>query len=290
MSILLCYLVFYRSANVSFIPLLKFFTFTANIDYLDTIPFQSPLVILSTEMQFYLLAPIFYLLLRKLLQWFHIGIVGMLIVLSGIVIRYGAYQLGMTADWHMYMEHIYVTVFGMLDQFLFGMFISYIVLEKMDRISTVVYSVPKWLVGMIVLLSLGWVNYTNDSFATWNEFLFIQMYLLPLVTSTLIGFFILRTTSTFSYSRQESIQTILQTLTHFSQWVYGIGALSYGIYMYHFICVDLVTRVIPNTQDMRIFLFRYILVFLLSLLMAFCSYVLIEYPLLRRNTTKKQFI
>lgn len=248
--VLLSIVVFFPDRGISAGQILKFITFTANFDYLS-LPYQALLVIISTEMQFYCIAPIFFVGLRTVLHRMNPTFVGILILLLGAAVRYAMLNAGLVPDLSLYMQNVYVTVWGMIDYFLFGMLCSYLVLKR--RKTTISIAYP-----FIFTFWLLWVNYINFFPRIFSEYALYHLFLFPPLFSLVIGWYIVEK-PTF--------------LSLFS----GIGRLSYGLYLYHFVFYDLLFLSVGNVRDtMTDYLTRLLTVFPLTVIMALASHLFIE--------------
>lgn len=254
--------IFYPNISVTTHDVIRFVTFTANIDYI-TLPYQHLLAIISTEMQFYLVAPFLFMILRLILKKTHPAIVGILILGIGALMRYLLTSAGLVSDLTTYMLNIYVTVWGMIDYFLFGMLVSFVVLKKSAGIQKIKQYIPNGLFFIILIGWVLWINYGNFFALSWPTYALYHLFIIPPTLCVLIGWYIL------------SCRIHIPILSH-------IGRLSYGMYLYHFIFFDIIYR-IPNRSidTMPAFLSRFSIVFMLTWLMAFASYHCIERPFLR---------
>ncbi|MBI4065016.1 acyltransferase [Candidatus Gottesmanbacteria bacterium] len=261
-SITLCILIFYPRVNITAYDIFRFFTFTANIDYI-TLPYQHLLAIISTQMQFYLVAPFFFMILNLILKKIHPAIVGILILSIGALTRHLLVSAGLVTDLTTYMLNIYVTVWGMIDYFLFGMLLSFIVLKRPTDILNIKKYIPNGIFYTILMGWLLWINYGNFFALPWQTYALYHLFIIPLTLCLLVGWYIL------------SCRIQIPILSH-------IGKLSYGMYLYHFILFDILYRV-PNRiiDTMPAFLNRFIIIFTLTWLIAFASFHFIERPFLR---------
>lgn len=278
LNILLCIYVFFPSVRVTAFDVFRFFTFTANIDYFS-LPFQQLLSIISTEMQFYLLAPFLYLAIVAVTKRIPTLLVGFGILATGILIRYGFAVTGMVTDLPTYMYHLYVTVWGMSDYFLIGMLISHIVLQRKERAARFVRHIPDVLFYALALASVVSVNYFHFYPHDWSLYGAVHMYMLPAIISAVVGFFLVRTEFQHPY-RAPGNRNILVLLTHPKTVLTAAGTLSYGLYLYHFAFFDVIYRQ-KNivTDSLPSYLARVTVIMGVSTIAALVSYALIERPL-----------
>lgn len=242
--ILLSMFIFYPQIHVKIYDIVRFFTFTANFDYLN-LPFLHLLAIISTEMQFYLVAPILFVILSFTLRKIHPVVVGAGIVLLGSFTRYMLMSHGLVTDLPTYMLNVYVTVWGMIDYFLFGMLISYFAQKKIRVSPIALYP--------IFAIWFCWINYTNYYGLPFQTYAMYHLFIISPTLCVLIGWYIL----------SSRIQ---------SPFFSFIGNYSYGMYLYHFIFFTLLAKFFP------VFLYRFIVISMLSLLISAVSFHFIERP------------
>lgn len=282
---LACIFIFYRQTAVSLHYIVRFFTFTANFDYL-TLPIQQLLAILSTEMQFYLIAPLLFAALSRIVHKIHPLVVGMYILCFGCAVRYLLLTLGLVASFDMFRLNVYVTVWGMIDYFLFGMFLSYIICERKADVIALKKRIPN--AGYVILLiSLYlWINYNIHfaMFIPWSKDVINRMFILPPSLCILIGWYIISRSVVFTYRRiQYSVSRIVKLLIHPRTFFYGIGFISYGLYLYHYVFFDLLYLKPGFVNSSTPSFSRFFVVLSITIITAIASYTLIESPFLRKK-------
>jgi hypothetical protein len=206
-----------------------------------------------------------------------------MILLLGFVIRYSMYALGFVGDWTAYMLHIYSNVFGVIDYFLFGIFLSFLVRERGTAVIAVTKKIPRFIYIVCVGGWFLWVNYESYLTPPWQTFVFDHLFLIPLTTCLLIGWYILSSGVGHRYRKHVTTpRGIFQLLIHPRTFLYGIGFISYGIYLYHYIFFNLY-YLIPNVVVYTVpaFLTRFFELLFVTCVIAFFSYTVIEFPLLR---------
>lgn len=243
--ILLSIFIFYPQIHVNVYDVVRFFTFTANFDYLN-LPFLHLLAIISTEMQFYLVAPILFVIVSFTLRKIHPNVVGAGILFLGSISRYLLLSHGLVTDLPTYMLNVYVTVWGMIDYFLFGMWVSFIAQKKTFS--------PSIALNAMLAIGFCFISYTNYYGLPFQTYAMYHLFIIPPVLCILIGWYIL----------SSRIQSAFFSF---------IGKYSYGMYLYHFVFFTLLATTLP------LFVARFIIVSLLSLLMAGASLYFIERPL-----------
>lgn len=285
--ILLSIFVFYPGVRTTFYDFVRFITFTANLDYF-TLPFQFLLAIISTEMQFYLIAPILFIALSLFIRKIHPLIIGALIICMGVIVRFILLSAGLIPDLSMYMLHVYVTVPGMIDYFLFGMFLGYISFEKTKEILRLKNRVPSvFFYGLLIGWFL-WISYGNFFGLTWEKYALYHLFVIPPTLIILIGWYILSETACTRFIRHHiTTLGIIKLLIHPKTFLLGVGTLSYGLFLYHFIFFDILYRLPDHVLDnMPAFISRFIIIFTLTTIMALASFQFIEYPISRLRNKK----
>jgi peptidoglycan/LPS O-acetylase OafA/YrhL len=282
-SLLLCLLVFYPRVAVSTSALLRLVTFTANIDYF-TLPYQQLLAIISTEMQFYLIAPILFMLLKGVVRRVSPVSAGIGILIVGCLVRYGMSSIGLVSDLPAYMLHVYVTVWGMIDYFLIGMLVA-AVRTGYVRDTTHFPTIPSAALPASAILWTVWVFARNFGSRPWASFALDHLYLIPLTLSPLMAWFLL-STPTPAAKRLPHTAHLLSFWRSPAQFLDTLGTLSYGLYLYHFVFFDLVFRLTDRVADtLPAFLTRLAVVGSVSLVASLASYHFIERPILLRKSS-----
>lgn len=264
--------VIYKDTPISWYDFYRFFTFTANIDYLN-LPYLRLFAIISTEMQFYLLAPLLFLLLSFLIKKTHV-IVAILITISlGYGIRYMLQTHGLVPDSVRYMQNIYVNTLAMIDYFLIGMICSYIILNKQNFVLLI--KKTKILFFIIAPLWFFWTNYNLFTMPLIDAYLFDHMYVIPISIFLLIGWYIL-----LFGSKTKKITSITQMMRNPLHLFHIFGVISFGLYLYHTPVTSLLsTNPIYTGQHIGV---QFLLVILLTIFASLLSYFLVEKPLLRK--------
>lgn len=290
--ILACIFIFYRQTAVSAYDIVRFFTFTANYD-LNSLPFQTLLAIISTEMQFYLVAPLFFAVLNHIVRKIHPLAVGLYILFFGSAVRYLLLLSGFVNDYNGYRTNIYVTVWGNIDVFLFGMFLSYLLYERKADIIALKKRIPN-AVSLLVLIGwFLWINYnlyvTIVTPWSWTQDVVNHLFLLPTSLCLVVGWYILSSNVNYVYRRGMSIVShVVKLLIHPKTFFYGIGFLSYGLYLYHYVFFDLLYLqrpgyVIADTPSFS----RFFIVLIITIITALVSYAFVESPFLRLKRKKQ---
>lgn len=278
--IMIIFFVVFRGVALPPQALIKLLTFTATNPG-DLPVFAKPWFMISTEMQFYLIAPFLFLIVDKLFRKLPFAVSAVSIILFGTWIR--SLLLGMgIADDGTYVRLVYSTVLGNIDTFLLGLLVSI-------RVHDTTYDSRRIAPVPIILFSLAFIAWyawtTNvqymilhgDWFISWRN---QTMFVLPPATSLLTAWFVLlvaRTNAVRSMS-SPTPHILFQRIMNPTQMLYGIGILSYGLYLWH---APIAARLfelygVPNGTVPS--LYRMGIIVGLALLLAFISYILIEIP------------
>ncbi len=280
--------IFYRQTATSLSDILRFFTFTANFDNLN-LPFQLPLVIISTEMQFYLIAPMLFGLLSSALRRIHPFVVGIYILCFGFAVRYMLLLLGLISDFDMYRLNVYVKVWGMIDFFLFGMFLSCMICERRSYVVALKNRITNlWYAVVLIGWSL-WMAYTHsiDTGISWPQEVVNRIFILPFTLCIVIGWYILSSSVDFDYKKRiDRISHIIKLLVHPKTFLSGIGFISYGLYLYHYAFFEILYSNQELTPHFAPNVSRFVIVLSITIITALASYTFVESPLLRKKIKK----
>jgi peptidoglycan/LPS O-acetylase OafA/YrhL len=280
--ILVCALFIYTSPPISLVELIRWFTFTANYGYLSTIHFLSPLVILSTEMQFYFVAPLLYGVLNALIPRVRIHILAMCIILLGPLIRYILWQSGFVEDAGMFSEHVYVSVFGELDIFVYGMFISYLVLYKQTILRSLKARIPSVIYWIALIACVLLVNWRNNYVTDWSKVRVFDLFIIPSLITFLFGWGIAANAITGSLYHPTSLKEGVFLFFSPKTFLSAVGMFSYGIYLIHYLFIDMVYAIPYHSSETMIhFLYRFFSVCICSFIFSVVSHYAIERPLQR---------
>lgn len=285
-SLLLCIFVFYPRTSISSADVIRFFTFTANFHHFN-LPYQNLLAVISTEMQFYVVSPLLFVILYKMLRKIHPAVIALVILLTGIAARYFLSSMGLESSQGAFMENVYVMVWGTLDFFLFGMFLSYLVINRAPIILSLEKRIPQSISYSILGAWFIWANYSlanPDQWQNFPQYLFRETYILPATLCLVVGWVIVSKTVHWHQTKRMNVSPLgnLKLFTTPATFLSGIGFFSYGIYLYHYIAFTLIYKVPGNIKPgMGDFLIRFIVVSTIALAAAILSYSSIDYPLTR---------
>jgi len=282
-ALLVCIFYLYREFQFTTEQIVRLFTFTAQQPYIFLRLF--PLAILSTEMQFYVVAPLLFIFIKQLCKKMPMWFVGYLVFIIGAIIRFVIFLHG-GGELSTYVASIYTTVYGNIDIFLFGMLIAMAVnTNNMKQIfENGVQSVKKFY-PMVLLLWFFWANFLAYYMSDVVRYEYVKhqiLFLLPPVTSLIIGAYILyigiqqrSTPVSFSFAKPKEMLTHLFSLRGF---LFSLGTLSYGIYIWHYPLLDYLFYRTNADHTFQAALYRFAIGFPLALLCSLATYICIEYP------------
>ncbi len=279
--LLVCYLFIYPDKPKIIGDIVRYITFTANDP--SSLPFGGTHAIVSTEMQFYLVAPVLLFFLMAVLKYVPVRFVALLIFLASFIIRFvlvAAELVGGNKEWAM---HVYTQVYGNLDLFLFGALLSYISINQFSVIAELKKKISLRFFLIILFFGALITNYLTEGIGEWNFVILYRVYTLPVLVSLVIGMviLILSTGRKVRPIGSYNVKDIVFLLVHPRTFLYGIGILSYGIYLWHYpIFYYFFLRSNSVIESWTHFFFRYIVVLITTLLLSLLSYALLERPLL----------
>lgn len=286
--------IFYPHTSISLFDIVRFFTFTANYHY-STLPYQQLLVVISTEMQFYVFAPILVAFVAYIAKRIHPISMGFLILLIGESIRYALFSQKIIGEWGGYSVYVYLNIIGTIDYFLSGIFVSYLVLHRTADIRWLQTRISRALFAIAALSWLLWTNHgTFFQFPGSMPFLYDHLFLVPPFTCIIVGWYILSSSVDHPYKKTVvTLFKLFSRLLHPRTLIYGIGTISYGIYLYHYVIFDLIYLKTGLVQfTIPTFLSRVLIVCSITIVVASASYLGIENTVVllqkRWGTAKKK--
>jgi peptidoglycan/LPS O-acetylase OafA/YrhL len=286
--IIICYAYIYRSA-VAFRwdDFFRYITFRAN-EYPWGLPFGGNHAMVSTEMQFYIMAPVFYVLLtlfvRKIPPIFSV----IFTILGTLAIKLYLASLGYIDNGLNYHKHVYGQVFGNIDLFVFGMLLSFLVIHHSRLILALKKKIPSIATYITIVLWLMWANWHSEYFVSpqqWPIMMLQRYYLLPLSICILIGWSIV----SFSIGKtiipvgKLSLPDVIKLLIRPRTFLHGVGVLSYGIFLWQYPVYYFLFKhpggpeIVPTWIG---FFWRFGTVTGVSICIALISYTLLERPIM----------
>jgi peptidoglycan/LPS O-acetylase OafA/YrhL len=231
---------------------------------------------LSTEIQFYILAPFLVILMHYLSIKFNLFVIVILLSSYGILERFILFLIG-GLDFQFWNIYIYKPLYSNLDLFLFGIFIN-ILIDKIiktnfinkynSRISAILF----YLAFIIVIFLNNYIGYqtfiVNDL-----EISKFFIFIMPTLTAILLIYII-------SYIEIKdilnNINNVKMTFTHF------FGILTFPIYVWHEPILHQVNNIISTGSFFEKSIFSLLLIFIISLMM----YNFIEKPMSKMKNAK----
>lgn len=272
---------FYRDIPIPHDVLFRLLTFTANDS--TRLPVLFPYAIVSTEMQFYILAPLLFVMVNAVVKKVPIVITGIAVLLLGIGIRYGLLSLGLVESAPEWTKNVYTTLYGNIDIFLAGMLISLGV--SIYRQTKVIHIKTPVAIGGLASVVLFWYVWSGNLYYTYPFYPMssylrnMMLFVLPLSTIVIIGICLFFAGITRRWSPVVHYPPeIVKRLFFPKQTLNSLGILSYGIYLWHWPIMDRLFYRNDIQPGIVFTIYRFGIVFGLTLCLSIFSYAFIEYP------------
>ncbi len=270
--------------------LFRLCTFTYNQSL--PVQFSGSFWSLSTEVQFYIFAPLLYIVIQKYLtnrKQIVLAFLGVLLLTFSLRTALMV-TLQAQTNYDNYIRYIYTPLITNIDVFICGFIInSWLKLEKINKFNSMNLSNKiKNLIAFILVVTL---------------FLFTAYYhyyhkpgesvVYPVVTVIITSLFIWLFESgghyaSFHKTEKLSFDAIKRNPTRILEIV---GILSYGLYLWHQAVLAKITTIISSTNPLEVFVLKLIGTLVLSSLLATVSYYAVELPATRwkiyRNSAKR---
>lgn len=258
--------------------LLRLLTFSAN-DFYDLKGFNTPLWMISMQMQLYLVAPFLYYFSERLVskkrivRWF---ILPGLIVF-GMIVRFVVfmYYPANRFDVSSYVRTIYTPFYTNLDVFLSGICLS--ILIGKSTFPKAIFNNKKII--NLFLLTLIFLTGGKMTIFFFSDYLFSRptVLLLPAIITILTGMLIFISEADIFNSSFVSYRQKRKSLISFNLFETA-GLYSYGIYIWHKPVIDLFNLSYKFQERPEIAIIKFVIVVAITFLCAFISYLLIERP------------
>jgi peptidoglycan/LPS O-acetylase OafA/YrhL len=266
------------------------FTFTYQ-NFISTIGFNPTLWSLSVEVQFYLLVPLIYGVVRSITTLRAIASVMALSLWVVFFIKLNVWNTGYPAI--LYREsypaiHWYMTLWCSLDIFLIGFLLNPLlkrlrIIKRLMKISVALFkAVAVMLIAMLYLFGSHLTYYHVIATQTpahavelvglWKVAIFGLQPLTVALTSVFILAF---EWSPLVYRRQLSPGAIAQNPLRLLE---VLGNLSYGLYLWHYLILRWIQPLIAAPTELQAFAIRLVTVLVLSLIASTATYYWIELP------------
>lgn len=298
--------------------LLRLLTFT----YEHSLPFEfnAPLWSLSTEVQFYAIAPLIFWASRRWLKTGQLLLVAMAAVTGGLMLyRFGVFELieqllGSTEGNPYFIRYIYTFLPANLDAFLVGFWLNPLMqklhqnrpptidlaegktnpIEPGQRLSVRPWVALAWGRSILGLPWKGWAIGAMGllyGLAAWWKYQGSDRVLLvaPGLTVLATGLFIFAFERRvyFSSGRNRPLSRSAMAANPFRAWEL-LGLLSFGLYVWHYPLLKVIGPLITNRSSLVAYGERLGLVFLGSIALASFTYWAIEVPASRwRNKAQR---
>jgi peptidoglycan/LPS O-acetylase OafA/YrhL len=271
----------YHPTHADIQEIIRLFTFTANNSL--ALPFLGVLSIVSTEMQFYVVAPLFVVLFNYLFKKNTLVAIIFPFLLSYSVKLFLVKNGFVATDVPGYVVHIYTQVHGNLDYFLMGMITSYVLLKK-PYLVEVIKRIPGGILlpYLFLLFEAASFVYFNKSAWVFENYRTVSLFCIPSLLTTGMALLIIKYINpTYRYTSQnQTIRTLIQRLTNPVTILAAIGSISYGVYLWH---SPFLSILFGNSSSFMVnwssFIIRFLSVTIFSIVAAVCVYFLVEKPL-----------
>lgn len=278
------YPAFLRGRLPVFINLLTF----RQTDFYPIANFNSPIWTVSTEMQFFLLVPIFFVLFSFIEKKFPLSILaGEAILILGFAIRAYITVHGVVWNAESYSVLVYTPLIANLDIFLFGFFLNMIVRRAKKNTSAKFWNrLHRNLLGTAVtVLSLLFLyffaNYNTifvySRFSSYRE---AVTYTLPFLACLVTGWYIVyfETVEKFSAYKNRIRLNVKSVMENPVRLLEIVGILSFEIYIWHKAVIDIFGFTNYNVTSWVAFLQKAIPAFLITVLVSVVTYLIVEKP------------
>jgi peptidoglycan/LPS O-acetylase OafA/YrhL len=225
------------------------------------IPFGNQLWSIGVEEQFYLFWPLIIKFIKPCVIFLLCIVIGMPIIISGLYF---------ISNHNFQLNNSLLNTINFLKQFLsltridcmaIGGLAAYSLFEQKKKILDFIYKPIVQIINLIILL-----------------FILATGFYLPVVSNMLHGIVFSILILNLAANPQSLINLEWQPLNY-------LGKISYGIYMYHPLCIFLSIKLLMsfhlNIDSISVWVLLYFVVYAFSILLASVSYKLLELPLLK---------
>lgn len=272
--------------------LLRICTFT----YHQALPvlFNGAFWSLSTEVQFYLMVPLIFIIFKqKLLNQKQVLMVFIAILVFTALLRYEIWLWIIHQDQTPEIEaanfvrYIYTPLFTNLDSFLCGFLVNPLLFSQKTSWtpSIPLFRSKKYLKLIAILLIL--FLYLSTAYLKYYHqqlLLFVAPTLSATITTVFIFCFEVQELEKFHKKEKLSFQVCLKNPL---RGLEILGNLSYGIYVWHLPIITRLAPIYPSEISIEAFFNRLIATIILSSLFATITYYLVEMPAARFKTYQK---
>jgi peptidoglycan/LPS O-acetylase OafA/YrhL len=282
-----CFLVYPSFLPKNINVLITLFTFTANdFDYYRN--FNISLWAISVLMQFYLALPLIYSVYKYFFSrirnlyyyWF-------IIPVFGAIIRYFIYAQTIITTYNIFKyNNIYTPFIGNLEFFIFGFFMNIIIINMEKRgLKIPARNSTTNVIQTVILLFLFFVSgYYHLFFFNVKpdaEYFRFALFIIPAFIQVSIGTWIVLSelgNYFISYSIEKSGVIKIMKRLSFGNILRLIGNLSFGIYLWHYVVLDLFHLKNVNNHIIYPYLLNFVIVLSFSIILSILSNILIEKP------------
>ena len=281
--VILNILIFNHNVPITSSQLFQIFTFTANVPNNAYIGLY-PLSMISTLMQFYLVAPIVFVIIKWCLKMIPVWFTGYLIFMLGAIVRLFLFFHG-SQDYMSWFSSTYITVIGNIDLFLFGTLLAIMVRQTpgKDVVGSKIRKIIKFF-PLVVGVWYVWGNYLTyymTDFGKYDQVKYQLLFALPPATALVIGLLIyyIAIRRVDAFVPVSKPKDVMKLLVHPKYFLFALGTLSWGMYVWHYPVLNYLFYGTNAEFSLQAALFRYIVAGILTTLLSLVTYIGIEYPM-----------
>jgi peptidoglycan/LPS O-acetylase OafA/YrhL len=269
----------YRETGVHWESLGKLLTFTAT-DFISLGGYNGNLWTISLLMQFYLIVPAIYFLT----QWLYKKRIPfvfpfIITVITGLGIRQYLFQRYAFVDMYTYIVYIYTPLLANFDMLFFSFLLNYGIGQIKNSTCTGFFN--KYVsMGLLIFLYLLTGYYSGIIDHSYNNYSKLFIFYLPVITYISIGYFIV--TSEIPNPQNHfyipGTKFITRMFLPLAVVLDRLAILSFGIYIWHWPVMDYFSLHVAIGDTVYIGIYKTAATTVISILLAFVTYLCIEKP------------
>jgi peptidoglycan/LPS O-acetylase OafA/YrhL len=270
--------------------LLRLCTFTFNQSL--TVNFSGSFWSLSTEVQFYLIVPLIYAVLKNRLQRKRqvIVVFGLILLLDFLLRITLTFIFQTQGNYHNYIRYIYTPLLTNIDVFMCGFLVNALLRcktnidsepnQEVERkssffsLSIKFKKILAFILVVILFLSTSYYHYYHKPG---------ESLVYPVVTAIITSFFIwLFESGNSNESLEKNEKLSFNAIVRNPARILEVaGILSYGVYLWHQGILAKITTIITSTNPVEVFFLQLVGTLVLSSVLATVTYYAVELPAAR---------